>query len=97
MIYTAQQKVPNGKLAKVKIDCTDSKISSLQITGDFFIHPEEKIKEIEELFNDLDINFEQNIGLLKVKNLIKKENIVMIGITPEFLVDLIKNAIANSD
>ncbi len=36
-----------GKLIKIFVDY-DSEIRSIKITGDFFLHPEEKIFEIEK-------------------------------------------------
>lgn len=40
-------KVPGGKLIRVKMVITDRKIESIQILGDFFLHPEEAITSIE--------------------------------------------------
>lgn len=41
-------KVPGGKLLKVKIGIEDDRISRIVITGDFFIHPESTLPEIEK-------------------------------------------------
>ena len=41
-------KVPGGKLLKVDLGVRDGRIAELRITGDFFIHPEEAIEELEE-------------------------------------------------
>ena len=40
-------KVPEGKLLKVFLDTDGATIGNLKITGDFFMHPEEKIVELE--------------------------------------------------
>ena len=40
-------KVAGGKLLRCEMDISDGKISSIKITGDFFMHPEEKIVELE--------------------------------------------------
>ncbi len=42
------QKVPNGKLVKIKITIEKSKIKNLQIVGDFFLYPEEALPKIEK-------------------------------------------------
>ena len=48
MIGESILKVPNGKLIRVSVDFESSRILSANITGDFFIHPEETIESIEE-------------------------------------------------
>lgn len=40
-------KVPDGKLLKVFAKIEDGKFSKLAITGDFFLHPEESVEELE--------------------------------------------------
>ncbi len=40
-------KVPNGKLLKIFLEDKDGKITSVKITGDFFVHPEENIEKLE--------------------------------------------------
>ena len=39
----ATEKVPGGKLLRIKVDYED-KINTVVITGDFFAHPEECIQ-----------------------------------------------------
>ncbi len=41
-------KIPNGKLVKIFLESHDHKINSIRITGDFFMHPEESIIELED-------------------------------------------------
>lgn len=44
---SASLKVAGGKLVKASVESAGGRISSLKITGDFFLHPEEAISEIE--------------------------------------------------
>ncbi len=44
----ANYKVPDGKLVKVKLEVASGRIAKVKILGDFFLHPEETIFEIEE-------------------------------------------------
>ena len=44
----ANYKVPDGKLVKVKLEVASGRIVEVRILGDFFLHPEETILEIEE-------------------------------------------------
>ena len=41
-------KVPGGKLLRVKSKVADGKISFIQVTGDFFMTPEEDLEQLEE-------------------------------------------------
>jgi len=41
-------KVPNGKLIRVSAKVRENKIASIRITGDFFLHPEERIVDLEK-------------------------------------------------
>jgi len=44
----ALYKVPNGKLLKIFVDDHDGAITSIRITGDFFVYPETRIEEVEK-------------------------------------------------
>jgi len=45
-MFEATKKVSGGKLLRVQIEGS-GKISSIKITGDFFLHPEEALTQIE--------------------------------------------------
>jgi lipoate-protein ligase A len=40
-------KVPGGKLIKVGLGVRKGRIAEIRITGDFFMHPEDAIEELE--------------------------------------------------
>ena len=43
-----EEKVPNGKLVCFDVDSEGGTITNVRITGDFFLHPEDAIIEIEK-------------------------------------------------
>jgi hypothetical protein len=43
----AEMKVPGGKLLRATSTIKDGRIEEVRITGDFFMHPEEAIDELE--------------------------------------------------
>jgi len=47
-LHEVDYKIPNGKLIRLKAEVDDNKIKKISITGDFFLHPEEKIFELEK-------------------------------------------------
>ncbi|MHA1770477.1 MAG: lipoate protein ligase C-terminal domain-containing protein [Candidatus Thorarchaeota archaeon] len=47
-MYRAQYKVPGGKLVKVSVTLLDDTIQYVQFTGDFFLHPETVLADLEK-------------------------------------------------
>lgn len=74
-------KVPQGKMLRIEADITDSVINNIKITGDFFIHPEEVITEIENFLIGKKVEkIEQGLSIF-----LDKKNIRIIGFTPKDL------------
>ncbi len=44
----AEYKVPGGKLLVAETEVKDSVLTTVKVTGDFFMHPEEAINDLEE-------------------------------------------------
>ncbi len=93
----AAEKVEGGKLVRCKVDFHDVKIYTVQVTGDFFLHPEEKLKDIEELFVGKNIFFDEKIAEQEIEDLAKKMEITMVGINSLALIRTIKAAIKNAE
>ncbi len=99
MIQNIDYKVPNGKLLRLQADLDKDVINSIKISGDFFIHPETAIIEIERLLAGLKI---QDIPD-KLDKFIKEKEIILLGFNPADLVDALidntkfKVAIAQMD
>ena len=43
----AEMKIPGGKLIAAEVDVRDGIFEDIHFYGDFFLHPEEKIEELE--------------------------------------------------
>lgn len=89
----ARFKVPKGKLIEVKIDYGQS-INQIQILGDFFFYPGEKLKEIESSLVGLDINENEESISGIISKVVKKNSITMVGITPKDVAKTIKMAVS---
>lgn len=48
MVLKAERKVPGGKLIRVALSLRGGRIEKVRITGDFFLHPEESIEDLEK-------------------------------------------------
>lgn len=77
----AEHKVEGGKLIKVQLSEKNGKISKVKIMGDFFMHPEELIEELEKSLIGCTLN-EPEITKT-IKNFIEKNNVTLLGVSPE--------------
>ncbi len=87
-ILKGELKVKNGKLIKCTLEIKDGRIKSIKFTGDFFMHPEEKIEELEERLRDIEFDKE------KLAKIIFKffEEVEIIGASREDFVEVIIKA-----
>lgn len=78
-LYAIDYKVPEGKLIRLKADLDGSKICSVTINGDFFLHPEDRIAELEKALVGKELN------KVTLQETVEKElaGCEMVGISPE--------------
>lgn len=84
-------KVPNGKLLKVFLEDAGGKITSVKITGDFFMHPEENIEDLEQALIGCELKTE--ILSAKIADFLNKNPTTFFGLDTESLVKTILSAI----
>ena len=87
-------KNPGEKLVHIDVDFYKNTISSIHISGDFFIYPEESIGDIEHTLLGLPVDpqlIEQNI-----LTLIQNNTIEMVGISASTIVQGIQEAFTKS-
>ncbi|HIG95456.1 TPA: lipoate--protein ligase family protein [Candidatus Woesearchaeota archaeon] len=80
-------KVPNGKLLKVFLDVKEGRIDTIKITGDFFVHPEEAIEELEKHLC--------GVGIADIEQVVhaffEQRDVEMVGLTEESLIQVLKD------
>ncbi len=79
-------KVPNGKLLRIQADLDNDVVNFIKISGDFFIHPEAAIIEIEDFLAGASINTIAG----KLDKLVKEKKITLVGFNPADLADALK-------
>ncbi len=80
-------KVPGGKLLRVQLNAEDGVIKNIKIAGDFFIHPEKAILDIEQFLVGKKINdIKSMLGEFLLNN-----NIIIIGFKPTDLFNALSN------
>lgn len=88
----AEVKVPDGKLLYVRVEYEEL-INKVEILGDFFIHPEECLKEIELAVVTLKKDVSREVLIWRIREVVELNKIELIGITPESIADTIREAI----
>ncbi len=86
MIQDIDYKVPDGKLLRIQAELDDERISSIKISGDFFIHPEHTIIRIEKLLAGAKI---QDVAH-KLDKFIKEKKITLLGFNSSDLADALE-------
>ncbi|RJS87231.1 lipoate--protein ligase family protein [Candidatus Bathyarchaeota archaeon] len=81
MLGRAAYKVKGGKLIKVQLTSEGKKIKNIKITGDFFLHPEEVIDDIEQTLEGHLLD-EQELSRL-IRAVLASKNAVSLGVSPE--------------
>ena len=94
MLYQANKKVAGGKFIRVKLEA-DAQINAVRINGDFFLHPEDSLPEIEKTLSGLPIDTEESILAKKIHEALARENAAFIGVTPEYIAETIIEALQN--
>ena len=88
-------KVKGGKMIKIQLALENKKIKDLRITGDFFLHPEETIEDIEKALRGCSLSKEEIVRI--IKETLTSRRAVLLGASPEDLARCIIMAGEKSD
>lgn len=80
-MFRSEYKVEGGKLIKVRLSKDDGRISAIKITGDFFMHPEELIEDLEKSLIGCPLS--EKIIVETIRNFVESREITLLGVTPE--------------
>jgi hypothetical protein len=87
-ILKGEIKVPNGKLIKCRVQIVKGKIHTISFIGDFFMHPEEKIEELEEKL--IGVDYDKEV----IKHVVSEffNHVLLIGANQEDFIRVITEA-----
>ncbi len=90
-ILRDELKVKGGKLIKCMIEIEENAIKKIKFSGDFFMHPEEKIEELEKRMEGVELNEE------KIKKIFDEffMKIEVIGADKEDFLKLVMKLVMN--
>jgi len=89
-LLSADYKGPGGKLVRVRLTEEDGVIKTVQITGDFFLVPEESLGKIEEMLVDTPLK-EREVRVL-VDRFFRGTQAQGLGVSPDDLVNAMLSA-----
>ena len=89
MEKTAVRKFSGGKLLKVKIQSEGGVIQEVRITGDFFVHPEDAVEEMESALRGARVTAVRG----KLKERVERGEITTIGFKLDDLISMIEGCV----
>ncbi len=93
MEYIATKKVAGGKLLRVKCDVEGGVLSNVSLTGDFFMHPEEGVSELENALNGMSNETPVREFVSKLNDLIHERGFELIGFSASNIAETLVEAI----
>ena len=91
---SAKLKVQGGKLVGGKLEYGEE-IEEVRIVGDFFMHPEEAMEDIERSLVGVGVGEDERRIAGIVAKVVKDKRITMVGITPEAIARVLKMAVGS--
>ncbi len=88
-----EYKVPGGKLLCAKVEVENDRVSSLQISGDFFLLPETDLEDLEVQLIGLGVA--PDVIKDKVTSFFNERKTTIVGASPDDFAHVINTAISS--
>ncbi len=85
-------KIPGGKMVCIKVEYSD-RIERIEILGDFFLHPESAIDEMESSLVSANVNESMESLSRRISEAISRRGAELIGITPNAIAEVVLKAV----
>jgi lipoate-protein ligase A len=90
---SARRKIAGGKMLSVRLEHDGAVIVRAEVSGDFFMHPEEAIDIVEEALAGLPLSTASKDISILIDRVLKERGIVAIGFESPDLAGLIREAL----
>ena len=85
----AEYKIPGGKLLACTVETENNVITELKISGDFFMHPEETIGNLERaILGSKVADYPE-----RIHGFFKNRDVTLLGVAEEDFINVIKLAL----
>lgn len=91
-VHKIAVKVPGGKLIRLTVAHVSGRIQSIQLTGDFFVHPEHGVVELEASLKDSPLD--EGELEARMNATVEKTGMQLVGFTPRDVAQAILQAVA---
>lgn len=88
-----EYKVPGGKLVVVDLEVRDGRLDAVQVSGDFFLEPEEALDAINAALTGLPATAEEAAMAATVRAALDAD-VAMFGFSPEAVAVAARRALA---
>jgi hypothetical protein len=88
----AEEHLPGGKLIRIYIEHGDF-INHVKLSGDFSLHPEEAINELEKCLVDVEIESSQEGIANLIEDTLSTHHAKLEGVTPSDIARIVKKAV----
>lgn len=94
MEHIATKKITGGKLLRVKLDIDENGLlSSVSLTGDFFVHPEDGVTEMEKALVGMSSDATVGEFVSKLNDVVHGVGLELIGFSVSDVADMIFQAV----
>lgn len=93
MLRVFTMKVAGGKLVRVKADVDGGVLRGVGITGDFFMHPEDGVTELEAALVGLPADADVGVYVAKLNDVVHARGFELIGFGASDVAQTLHNAI----
>ncbi len=87
-----EYKTPGGKLVIVDFSVANSTLNSVQVSGDFFLYPDDALPQITAAMEGLPITADGEAIAHRIANVLAPD-VVMLGFSPQAIGFAIRNAL----
>ena len=92
----ASEKIAGGKLVRVEIDFSD-RVNFAKITGDFFMHPETVIEELDKSLRGVSATASESEIQEKIDGVLKANEVTLYGVTSADIARVAKAALSGGE
>lgn len=89
-------KTPGGKLVTVNFEVRDERLRNVQVTGDFFLYPDEALEDIRSALEGLPAS-EPAESIIARINQALPEGTEMVGFSPEAVAIAVERGLGRDD
>lgn len=89
-------KTVGGKLVTVNFDVQDGKLTNVQVSGDFFLYPEEALGDIRDALEGIPASVEEAAIVEHIGAAIGPE-VTMVGFSPEAIAKAVRRGLGDDD